>query len=181
MGWPYAISFLVVFPLISFVCYFITFSPQRIENNLGLSEGLGGAFKSKLKKHVWVSIAVVTTVGFLLIVPRPFQAEGALVPYIFGLSQFFLIYFIGKDFLDNLKFLQSVDDCVCIGEFDNVHLMTAAKGLLEKEGIQHHVRGYELRRLYSFINPLYKMSLLIKTDDAQRARSLIGIDSAKIV
>jgi|GEM_PF-2777414 len=180
-NWSYVVAFLLLTPVLAYFSYYIAYSPKRIKNNLGKSLSLDDNFTSKISSNLITKIISLTFVGAFLYMPNPLSRGALFIPNIVTLGEFLLVYFICKDIICNFKFISSVEKWVSLGEFDNVHLMTVVKGVLERENIPHHIKGFELRRLYSFMNSLFKMRLLVRESDMEKSLSILNLNSEKIV
>ena len=64
---------------------------------------------------------------------------------------------------------------------DNVHLAELLRAKLEAEGIGCVVSSFRFRRMFYFLGPLFKMSLLVPTKDCDRAARLVEDTAFEIV
>ena len=64
---------------------------------------------------------------------------------------------------------------------DNVHLAEYFRARFEREGIPHAVRAFHFRRLFYFLGPLYKMTLLVPEEEAERAAAVVEATDFRIV
>jgi hypothetical protein len=64
---------------------------------------------------------------------------------------------------------------------DNVHLAEYFRALCAREGIPHAVRAFHFRRLFYFFGPLFKMTLLVPEEEAERTAELVEATDFRIL
>lgn len=177
--WSYSIFFALAFLCISFFTFWLAFSFKRIKNNVSVS--INPISEKKYFSTSMKSLLIVVVVSFLLSMPRPFEQEGFLALQWISLAYLLLFYFIGKDIFDHFRFLQRHVEVVEIEEFDNIYYAGVAKGYLLSMQIDCHLQGFELRRLYAFISPIYKTKLLVPKSKLAEVKNLLKTDTIEII
>ncbi len=177
--WMYTIVFTLLFLVVSLFSYWLAYSSKRLKNNVTISMN-----SLSEKTYFFTSmkyLLIVVVVSFLLSMPRPFESDGRLALQWISLAYLLLLYFIGKDILEHFMFIRKHSDVATLGEFDNFQYMTVIKKYLISMDIDCLVQGFEFRRLYAFISPIYKMQLLVPRSKLVEAKSLLEIDKVEII
>ncbi|MCB0349508.1 MAG: hypothetical protein KDD37_11780, partial [Bdellovibrionales bacterium] len=158
-NWFHSIGFMVLLLILSFVSYWLAYSPKRVQYNAEAKMDTNN--QREYNQSSIKSLITFVVIAFLFSMPRPFEPKSFLSFQWISLAYLVFLFFISKDIVGHLCFLKKHKDVVTVETFDNIHLANLAKNYLLKNKIDCHLQGFEFRRLYSFVGSMYKIKLLV--------------------
>jgi len=180
-SWNSPISFAGILLGMSFIGYYLICYPQRVSNNTFGKITFESDWTEKIQKGAIRGTVIITFAWFFMNMPNPIEEQGTLIPRFIPLIHLIIGYAIARDLFLEFRFLKKAENHHVLGEFDNVHYVAYLKGLFESEKISFVLQGYEYRRLWFFMDPLFKIKILVDEKDLTRAQELADLENVPVV
>ncbi|HEY4596903.1 MAG TPA: hypothetical protein VIJ02_10915, partial [Thermoanaerobaculia bacterium] len=170
LGQPVLVLLLI--PLLSWGTFHLFSSRPRLRANLTDPDELLDEIAAALRRRA-VAATVLLTLG-----TAAFLAWRGYRPNVLAFSLRFVdvvvLVAIVLDLWDQFRFQRGHGETALLTQLDNVHFSYRLEEQLQEEGIAALARGHQLRSLFFFFGPLYKIDMLVPAQQLDQARKVLA-------
>lgn len=159
-------------PLVSWITFHLFSSRPRLETNLTDAQDFLSDLAASLRRRA-VPATLLLTLGAAATLYWSQRWPDSLATELTFAELLFLVT-IGLDLWDEIRFRRRHGAAALLVQLDNVHFSYRLEEELQQAEIDSLARGHQFRSLFFFFGPLYKIDMLVPTEQLDRAREVLA-------
>jgi hypothetical protein len=163
---------LIGIPLLSWLAFHLFSSRPRLEANLTDAQDFLDELAAALRRRA-IPATVLLTLGAAVSLYGRQRWPHALATS-FTFTELLLLMTIGLGLWDEIRFRRRHGSAALLVQLDNVHFSYRLEEDLQQAEIDALARGHQLRSLFFFFGALYKIDMLVPTEQLGRARAVLA-------